>query len=171
MTSTAAVPGSSRQLVVHGGIEYPGEVITADRWSASLGQRLSGATYFRAVFLEEWTDEAPEGIEDTRIAVCIPGRGGPGRAWEEARRELRVLLEARAQYVAGQAEPAEALEREVEGRARELSTRLSHQRALLYAAGSIVAEPPLEDDPAEVFSGDTPSQWAQQLGERLLARA
>ena len=171
MTSMPPAAETSRHSVAYSGIEYPGEVVTAERWTVAYGAPLVGDAYFRVVFLRTWPRKEPGPLQDSRISVCIPGPGGPGQLGKEVQRELRVLLETQAQYVARRSDPTETLEREVEEQTKVLEVRLSREWGRSYAAGRILSEPPLEVDPAAIFGEGDTALWAQRLGEGLLARA
>jgi hypothetical protein len=84
--------------VVHAGLEYPGEVVAAQRWDPQWGERLRGDRFFRIIILTE-----PQGdvsVEDQRIAACVP-RASSARTRGDIDRGLRSISEARSLYRAG----------------------------------------------------------------------
>ena len=86
------------QQVAHNGIEYRGEIISARRWDPSFGRELREDAYFRVVFLQVTDEIAANALQDSRIAVCIPG-SRLDSASQEAERDLRVVRETQAQYL------------------------------------------------------------------------
>ena len=166
----AAGSVTSSQEVVHYGIEYPGEVIRAQGWDAPFGEELRVDAYFRIVFLEAADGELPGPLQDSRIAVCVPGTG-LDQVGEQTRRELRVVREAQTQYLEDRAPAVEPTRRAVESQAWELERRLSWNKAQAYAAGRILCTATWTPDPADVFADGDMDQWAQRLGSQLLAQA
>ena len=60
--------------VAYQGLIYAGEVALSDRWDPAWGRPLEGDVYFRIVLLRQSRHVAPGDVQDSRIAVCIPGR-------------------------------------------------------------------------------------------------
>ena len=169
MTSGPAWPGveTSYHTVAHNGIAYLGEAVRARAWREAYGEPLRGDAYFRVVFLTAPVENSTFSLQDQRIVVCIPG-SAVGEGAEQARRELRALREAQAQYLAG---PVDQTGGELETRAGELESRIAQSEAEAYAAGQLAALPPLAVDAGSIFRNGEVTQWMERLGRELLMRA
>lgn len=169
MTSGPAWPGveTSFHTVAHNGIAYLGEAVRAPGWREAYGEALRGDAYFRVVFLEAPAENTNFSLQDPRIAVCVPGRAVEAGA-EQARRELRVLREAQAQYLSG---PVDQTGGELEANVAELEARVAQSDAEAYAAGQLAAQPPLATNASSIFRDGDVTQWLERLGRELLMRA
>ena len=156
--------------VVYSGLEYPGEVIAAQRWSPSWGQRLDGDSLFRIVFLTEPPRRAAFAIQDRRIAVCVPGRRIRG-AEGDVSQELKTIGEARAVYFAGRQPDASEIGSFLAEEEAKLQVRLLEQSVRVHAEGVIVTDPSLALDPAAIFTEPLPDTWITELAHALLGHA
>ena len=84
--------------VAYQGLTYPGEVVLSDRWDPTWGRPLEGDAYFRIVLLRQRRHVAPSDVQDSRIAVCIPGKR-PSRGRGHLGKELGALRETQALYI------------------------------------------------------------------------
>ena len=83
------------------GIRYPGEIIRAQSWRPPWGEPLTGDIYFRIVLLLRRPGAgAPRNfsIEDSRIAVCLPG-AGLSRQRGRLTEEIATIRETQARYL------------------------------------------------------------------------
>ena len=97
MTTSSSSPEIGPVSVVHAGIEYPGEVVRAQRWDPVWGEQLRGDVYFRVVFLEQPAPPDSVSLHDARIVVCVPDQQPPDQS---------SVREPQAPYVTGP--PAQA---------------------------------------------------------------
>ena len=158
-------PFTTEQVyAAHGGILYAGELIRAEAWHASLGERLTGDAYFRVVFLESPGGVSPESLHDHRIACYVPGPRPPELGQAEA--ELRALREARATY-ATDAGPLDSIATSESG----AEDRVVASWAASFRAGRLITTPVMDIDLDPVFADGYWSTWAERIAARLLARA
>ena len=86
------------QSLTHQGLQYSGEVLLSDQWDPAWGRALEGDVYFRIVLLRHRRNVPSTDVYDSRIAVCIPGRG-PSRLRGRVSKDLAALKETQALYM------------------------------------------------------------------------
>jgi len=126
-----------REIVVvdREGSKRRGQAIVAGGWCPSLAElEAGGGEEFRIVILSEPVPEPPAAVA-AGVAICTPG--GPDFIGEGVLRETAVAYKTRP--VERPDEPAEA------------SLTLSPQDRAALAGGQILATPPLEVSPADIF--------------------
>ena len=155
----------------HLGIQYPGEVIVADRWRAEWGAPLKGNVYFRVVLLRSRQSIPRDAIQDSRIAACVPG-GAPERQRKKLDSELRTIREVRAQYGASSDLRRSVVHQALERREEEVQDLLEVAQAQRYREGVIHSPTAAAAlSPGEVFRGDHPEDWCLKIAEVLLSWA
>ena len=163
--------GEPRPLTVpHQGLQYRGEVVLSDHWDPAWGQPLEGDVYFRIILLRHRRQAPSSDIQDSRIAVCIPGRG-PSRGRGHAGRELTALRETQALYIT-QRDPETAFIRSYLTRQREeLEAPLVSEEAGRYASGHIESPTIFSEGIREFFTSPDPTTWFQMIAGALLSWA
>ena len=156
------------RVVAHHSIEYPGEVIVARQWQDAYAYPLSGDTYFRIVLLRQRQRLAAVALTDSRIAICVPGRG-LARKREEISRELHALREAGATYVTRQEPGIASLRRTLEERVRDLEQTLVSQEGHSYAIGDIYTRIDVSLQARDIFTGTDPEEWVTRAAQALLS--
>lgn len=153
----------------HLGIEYPGEVIIADRWRDEWGAPLQGAVYFRIVFLKSRQSLPSDAIQDARIAVCVPGES-PGRYQRDIDREMGTLRETRARYGTTGDPRREVVRKALERREEEMQDRLEVAEAKRYREGQIHSPASSSSlSPDEVFKEGHTEAWCDTIAGGLLS--
>lgn len=175
--------------VVIGGIEYPGEVIVAEKWQSQFGERLTGTSMFRLVLLKSPLVPPSSELTDSRICVAVQG-GAPERLSRVAEspshyeveshhestsrsieNELTALREIRSNYATA-ADPglnrlsAALLDHEV-----KINHSLADESATLWKAGKIVRaqeshETELSSE--QVFLLEQPESWVEVVAAAVL---
>ena len=74
---------------VHLGIVYLGEVVRAERWSPSLGQRPERVSHFKIVLLQQRPKLGLPTVTDSNVAVCV-------QAESSGRQSHRIISEITA---------------------------------------------------------------------------
>lgn len=156
--------------VAHHGVVYKGEVVRSNEWDALWGQPLQGDTYFRIVLLSERENVPVKDVQDSRIAVCIPGRG-PSKGRGQVSRELRAIRESQAMYLTQRDQESSPIRSYLERQREELEGRLASQEASRYVSGHIVSPAVLSESPDSLFAGPDPAAWFQRLASTLLTWA
>lgn len=158
----------------HLGIEYPGEVVRAETWSAGRGLPLNGEVYFRVVLLRQRRGGLEPVIQDPRIAVCLPAAGVYRRRSQLAT-EVSTTRETQAVYLAQQDTEAELIRQTLRRRLDELEDQLLGEDSVPYAEGQVITQGTMENDlspqPANIFGGMDPNGWFSRLAGWLLAKA
>ena len=154
--------------VVHHGLAYMGEAIAARHWDPSWGRPLEGDSYFRVVVLMEPATVRPEGVQDSRIAVCVPGRRRSARAWERSARELATLREARTLYQTGRGQAGGPIDGFLEEEQERLQDLVAEEEAGRYRAGYLQSPTVFSEDLDKIFEGPYPSAWVRRVAEALL---
>ena len=151
-------------------LQYRGEVVLLNRWTIAWGQPLQEDIYFRIILLRNPTQVPTSDILDSRIAVCIPGRGS-SRGRGHVARDLAALRETQALYLT-QRDPESAFMRSyLERQREELEGQLASEEVVRYASGHIVSPTVLGDDWGQLFAVREPGAWFQRLADALLSWA
>ena len=145
-----------------------GEAIAARHWDPSWGRPLEGDSYFRVVVLMEPATVRPEGVQDSRIAVCVPGRRRSARAWERSARELATLREARTLYQTGRGQAGGPIDGFLEEEQERLQDLVAEEEAGRYRAGYLQSPTVFSEDLDKIFEGHYPSAWVRRVAEALL---
>ncbi len=155
----------------HQGLQYRGEAIHSSRWDPAWGRTLEEDVYFRIVFLRNSRQVPSSDIQDSRIAVCIPGRR-PSRGQGPADRELMAIRETQALYLT-QRDPETSFIRGHLARQREaLESQLASEEAARYGRGHIESPTVFQPgDIGEFFIGPDPADWYQRIASALLSWA
>ena len=156
--------------VPYGGLQYMGEVVLSERWDPEWGRTLGGDLYFRIVLLRNRRHFPSSDIQDSRIAVCIPGRR-PSRGRAQVGRELTALRETQALYLTRRDPDTTFLRNYLERQREELESQLASEEAALYAGGHIESPSVVSEDMGEYFAGPDPALWFQRLARGLLSWA
>ena len=110
----------------------------------------------------------PDGdIQDSRIAVCIPGRG-LSRAGQQLDRELMAIRETQARYLTRRDIGTRSL---LEREEVELDRRLMAEEAARYRGGRIESPTDFGPDLTVFFSGTEPDAWVHQIAGTMLSWA
>ena len=154
--------------VFYHGLEYAGPAVREDRWDPEWGRPLEGDLYFRIVFLRQQPHEASLDIQDSRVAVCVPGRR-PSRGRGQVGKELAAIRETQALYLTRR-DPETALIRGyLERQLEDAEGRLVMEEAARYTSGSIESPTVFSQDIDWYFAGPEPSDWIQRLASALLS--
>ena len=153
---------------VYNGIEYSGEVVSADDWEPHWGELLEGDSFFRIVFLNSVPDDPTFDLYDTRTAVCLPVSAldlDAGPLGEE----VRSIREAKAAYATRPSPGAEPLRG-----ALEEAEQLARQHVLdvttqAFAEGTGLRADGVVLQPGDVLPGPVSDVWIDALAEQLLA--
>ncbi|MFQ5860509.1 MAG: DUF6079 family protein [Dehalococcoidia bacterium] len=159
--------GPQPVAVVHQGIQYQGEVVTAERWDPQWGELGAQDSYFRIVLLTQRQRVPPGQLRDARIVVCIPGRALLKRR-EGLMRELRAIREAGATYLTERDRDMALLRASLEQQAQELSTRFLQEEGHRYASGLVQTQIGRSLNARAIFSGPSPQAWVERLATTLL---
>ena len=154
----------------YGGLVYSGEVVYADTWDAGLGQALEGDVHFRIVMLRRRRPVPAADIQDSRIAVCVPGRA-PSRDRSELNKELSAIRETQGLYLTRRTLETGVVRDYLERHHEKLQERLAGEEAALYAAGHIQSPAPAASEIKDIFAGAEPSVWYEKLARVLLSWA
>ncbi len=141
------------------GCEHCGQAILAGAWCPSLAELdPGGSEEFRIVILTQPVPEPPEAVA-AGVAVCTPS--GPDFIGEGVLQETAVAYEVRGseEDVGAQHEP--------EADAAPLLT-LSAQEMAALAGGQILAMPPLEISPADIFPPEETRPRLEVLAQALI---
>ena len=157
-------------IVVHQGLEYSGEVVLLDRWDLSWGKPLGRDAYFRIVLLRHSGGVDLETVDDSRIAVCIPGHAS-SRRHGAIQRELSTIAETRARYHASSSEMGRIVRETLESQQRGVEEKLLEEEGTRYASGSIVSPSTFPMPHRDLFAGADPNGWFERLARHLLAWA
>ena len=155
-------------VIPYHGLHYRGEAIYADQWDPTWGRPLEGDIYFRIVLLLQRRQVPPEEVRDSRIAVCIPGRGR-GR---QMGRELTKIRETRTLYLPQSSSRGTSVIRSyLDQQEKALEERLVSEEAARYAGGRIESPTVFTEDIDWFFAGPDPTGWFQRLASALLSWA
>ena len=121
-------------IVVHQGLQYAGEVITADQWSDEWGQAPEGDTYFRIGLLRQRRRPSSPEIEDSRIAVCVPRRGALS-ARGRVGSQLSGIKDAQALYRTQADSLRDPIGAYLGRQQEELENRMMAEEGARYASG------------------------------------
>ena len=164
-------PGEPQPVTVqYQGLQYGGEVVFSDHWDPEWGRRLEGDLYFRVVMLGTRRNVTSSDLQDSRIAVCIPGRG-PWRERRLAGRELTALRETQALYLTQKDRETAFIRGYLRQQREELQTRLVAEEAARYARGQIESPTVFSTGIEEFFTGPEPAAWLEKLADALLSWA
>ena len=155
---------------VYSGIEYPGEIISAQRWDPSWGEQLEGDLFFRIVFLASAPRRPSLTLEDPRIAVCLP-RGSLDRERASGARELRSIRETRARYVTRTGPEVAPVRAALDEQERTLRTQIMAEAARHFENGRVLLLGGRTLDPATIAPGLPFDDWITALALRLLTEA
>ena len=163
--------GEPRPLIVASqGLQYLGETVRLDRWDPAWGWTLDGDLYFRIVLLRNRRPVPLSDIQDSRIAVCIPGRR-LSKGYANVGKELTAVRETQALYLT-QRDPKTAYIRNyLETQREELEGRMISEEMSRYASGHIESHAVLSEDIGEFFSDSEPVAWLHKLADALLCWA
>ena len=156
--------------VINCGLEYRGEVVVAETVNPEWGQPLRDDLSFRLVFYTV-PRRIPAGqIVDPRVAMAVPRRpADPAR--EALIREISSIHEAKERYVTSREAETLALRETMEEREASLSAELARRNALSYGQGRIYTQSGMSIRPSDVFIGDDPGSWADNLAVAVLEKA
>ena len=154
----------------HSGLLYPGEVVYADTWDPSLGQALVGDLHFRIVMLRSRRSVPLADIQDSRIAVCVPGRGS-SRERGQISKELSTIRETQGLYLTRRSPESSVVRDYLERHQEDLQGRLAGEEAARYSTGRIQSPAPAGSEIREIFAGPEPSAWYEKLAGVLLSWA
>ncbi len=161
--------GPQLVTVSYRGLQYRGEVVSSERWDPALGQPLEGDLYFRIVALMNPRGVPAGDIQDSRIAVCVPGRGASRRRGQTDR-GLAALRETQALYVT-RGDPENAPICSYLDRQRlELEAQMIREEAARYAGGHIESTAAMGDT-GGFFASPEPVSWFTEIGQAVLAAA
>ncbi len=153
---------------VYNGIEYSGEVISADEWEPRWEETLEDDVFFRIVFLNAAPDDPTFDLRDTRTAVCLPGTSldlDAGPLGED----VRSIREARAAYATRPdpgGEPVQGALEEAEHLARQHVLDATTQG---FAEGAVLRADGATLQPGDILPGPVTDVWIDALAEQLLA--
>ena len=156
--------------VTYHGLEYRGEVIVADKWNVAWGRPLDGDGYFRIVLLQRRQRVPLESIQDSRIAVCVPG-SGLARPRSSLAKDLATVRETRSVYSTGRDLSARTIETYLSSQEEKLQDQLASEEAIRYASGSICTPSDLGKSAKEIFTGTEPTVWLEDVASRMLSWA
>lgn len=147
-------PAGEPQLITvsYRGLRYRGEVISSERWDPALGRPLEWDLYFRIVALLNPRSVPAGDIQDSRIAVCVPGRG-TSRRRGQTDRELAALRETQALYITRGERETAPIRSYLDRQRRELEAQL------------------ISEDAGGFFASSEPATWFTEIGEAVLAEA
>ena len=152
----------------HLGLVYPGEVIWCERWASQWGKPLEGETYFRIVLLDQRRGGLRPKLEDSRIALCVPGAALYQRRGQVAA-ELSTTRETQAMYLTQRDPEAEFFRRTLQRRSEGLEEQLFSEDSVRYSEGQVIISGDHGPDPALLFAGLDPAVWFSRVAEWLLA--
>ena len=153
---------------VHHGIEYPGEVIRARRWSSRLGGAPVDGCHFKIVLLLEPLRNGLPGPVHHRTAVCVPAPGSRG----QARRIIGEITAAkRAAYLTRQDVDATAINSALRERQQYLEGQLFSEESARLTKGVIYVDNGPGPCTSDIYTGSEPGQWMEGLAKWLLARS
>lgn len=155
------------------GIRYPGEIIRAQSWRPPWGEPLTGDIYFRIVLLLRRPGAgAPRNfsIEDSRIAVCLPG-AGLSRQRGRLTEEIATIRETQARYLTQRDSEVDLIRGSLLRRQEGLEQQLLAEESVRYSSGSIQTGPDCPTYPGNPFSAADPVSWFSEIGEWLLSQA
>ena len=153
--------------VPHLGLVYRGEVIHGEHWDPAWGKLLNGDQFFRIVLLRHPKDLSADAIHDSRIAVCVPGKGPP-RGSGQARKELLALREVQALYFTRRAPETAPIVDHLKQQQDKLESQFTVEEAARYARGHIESPTVFSDGPGAFFTGPEPATWFHKLAAALL---
>ena len=152
---------------VHRGIEYRGEVVRAARWSASLGQAPRDGSYFKIVLLQSSPKLGLQPTLDRNTAVCVPA----SRSGSQTQRIIGEITAAkRASYLTRRDVDAAAINSALRERQDDLENLLVEEESARFAKGSILVQDGPGPELVDVYAGDDPADWMENLAGWLLAR-
>ena len=151
-------------------LQYRGEVVLLNRWTIAWGQPLQEDIYFRIVLLRNPTQVPTSDILDSRIAICIPGRGS-SRGRGHVVRDLAALRETQALYLTQRDPESAFMHTYLERQRKELEGQLASEEVARYASGHILSPTVLGDDMGQLFAVREPTAWFQSLANALLSWA
>ena len=149
---SVALGQTQEWTVVHRGMEYPGEVIVAEKVDPQWGRRLEGPACFRVV-LYTVPRRIPAGqIQDPRIAMAVPRRSL--QPWRQSLgQEIESIHEARERYVTRQDADTQAVRSSMQEREISLRDELVRRQALSYAEGRIYTAQGVGLTASAIFAG------------------
>lgn len=150
----------------HLGIEYRGEVLRVERWSADLGLGLGNGSHFKIVLLQNRPKLGLPKIADRKIAVCVPS-SRPGRHVLRIKDEITAAKQAA--YLTRRDVDAAAINRVLRERQDNLEGQLMEEESARFSQGDIFVQDGPGPVTSDIYSGD-PMQWMENLAGWLLAR-
>ena len=165
---SAVLPQGSLSLspFSYRGLRYRGEVISSERWDPALGQPLEGDLYFRIVALLNPRSVPAGDIQDSRIAVCVPGRG-TSRRRGQTDRELAALRETQALYITRGERETAPIRSYLDRQRRELEAQLISEEAARYASAQIEVYHRPGGTPEGSSPPRRPATWFTEIGEAV----
>lgn len=157
-------------IVRHRGLEYSGEVIIAESVDHQLGEPLPPRLNFRLVFFTVPRRIPHSRIQDTRIAMVVPGRS-PTQVRQSLRRELKSIQETRERYVYHRDPDSDALRRAMIEREVSLRGELERRYGMAYSQGRIYTHPDIGLRAQDVFLDNGLESWANELASATLLLA
>jgi hypothetical protein len=152
---------------VHLGIEYRGEVVRVERWSASLGKEPGQGAHFKIVLLQDRPKLGLPNISDPKVAVCVPS-SRPGR---HAHRIIGEITAAKqAAYLTRRDVDAAAINSALRQRQDNLESQLISEESERFSKGDILVHEGRGPDLAVIYTGSEPMQWTEELAAWILAR-
>jgi hypothetical protein len=147
------------------GIEYCGEVIRATRWSPDLGGAPSRNSHFKIVLLQNLPKLGFSTSLHARTAVCIPAAS----AGRQAQRIIGEITAAKqAAYLTRRDIDAAAINSALRERQDNLQEELIAQETARFSNGAICVLGDRGPEPLDVYSGNDPSDWMENLAGWLL---
>ena len=157
------------RTVVHRDVAYNGEVIVAETLNPGWLLPLESGLDFRLVFFTVPRRVGRRPVEDARTALVVPTRV-PGQA-DPLGVELRAIREASARYVTPRERTGGELQSAMANREQVLLEELAGSYALAYSQGRIYTHRNVTLQPRDVFSGELPESWVDDLTAGLLSAA
>ena len=157
-------------VVHHRGLEYRGEVIIAESVDPAWGEPLEGDISFRLVFFTVPRRISPGRIQDTRIAMVVPGRP-PTQERQSLGRELKSIQETRERYITGQNSDTQALRRSMEDREESLRQELERRYGMAYSQGRIYTHSDIRVRARDIFIEGGLETWADLMVSDVLLLA
>lgn len=153
---------------VHLGIEYPGEVVRARRWSSELGQAPKDDSHFKIVLLQERPRSGLPEMIALKTAICIP----TASYGQQAHRIIGEITAAKqAAYLTRRDVDAVIINNALMDRQHDLEGQLNSAESARFSKGDICVLNHAGPNPESIFDGSDPVQWMDKLAQWILHRA
>jgi len=152
---------------IHLGIEYRGEVVRAARWSASLAKAPAPGVYLKIILLQNRPKLGLSTQLGPGIAVCGPA-SPPGRQSQRIIGEITAAKQAA--YLTRWDFDAAPINGTLRERQDDLGNRLIKEETERFSKGGILVEDGPGPSPSEIYAGDNPQDWIENLAGWLLSR-